>query len=146
MPRKTAVALFRMEMGHDCLSEHLCKINCLSTPTCSWCDEDAIMGRHLGECKSLTNRSQGENDADQLIPSAIGLLLLLLVLVLLERCSSVGSTSLITCLRFDNYITVKVYVTYSLFFYSNGIHPRRSNCKENLLQRAPWSFMRFNSS
>ena len=57
MPRKTAVALFRMETGHDCLAEHLCRINCLPTPICSLCD-DAIMNRHhLGECKSLMNSS-----------------------------------------------------------------------------------------
>ena len=43
MPRKTTVALFRMETGHDCLAEHLCRINCLPTPTCSLCDEDAVM-------------------------------------------------------------------------------------------------------
>lgn len=58
MPRKTAVALFRMETGHDCLAEHLYRINCLTTPICSLCDDDAIMNRHhLGECKSLTNSS-----------------------------------------------------------------------------------------
>ena len=58
MLRQTAVTLFRMEMGHDCLAEHVCRINCLPTPTCSLCGEDAVMNRHhLGECKSLMNSS-----------------------------------------------------------------------------------------
>ena len=37
MPRKTAVALFRMETGHDCLAEHLCRINCLPTDIYAAC-------------------------------------------------------------------------------------------------------------
>ena len=58
MPRKNAVALFRMEVGHDCLAEHLYKIHCLPSPKCTFCMEDEILNKHhLEHCKGLTGNS-----------------------------------------------------------------------------------------
>ena len=55
MLRKTAVALFRMETGHDFLAEHLHRTGCLQKSKCLLCKEDAIMNEcHLSECKTLS--------------------------------------------------------------------------------------------
>ena len=57
MPRKNAVALFRMEVGHDYLAEHLYKIHCLPSPKCTFCMEDEILNNHLEHCKGLMGNS-----------------------------------------------------------------------------------------
>ena len=47
-----------MEVGHDCLAEHLYKRHCLPSPKCRFCTEDEILNKHhLEHCKGLTGNS-----------------------------------------------------------------------------------------
>lgn len=56
LPRKTAVANFRLMTGHDCLAQHLHRIGCKDTPICPLCNLQAIMNaEHLLICPGLSN-------------------------------------------------------------------------------------------
>ncbi|KAJ4436498.1 hypothetical protein ANN_16529 [Periplaneta americana] len=54
LPRKSAVAMFRLITGHDCLSKHLHRIGVLNSPKCLLCarEEDMEM-EHLANCETL---------------------------------------------------------------------------------------------
>ena len=55
MPRETAVALFRLEIGHDCLTKLLHRIGCLPTSKHPLCKQDTIKNKsHLSEFKTLS--------------------------------------------------------------------------------------------
>ena len=51
VPRKSAVAMFRLIMGHDCLSKHLHKIGILPSPNCLLCSKEEEMT--LDHCEEL---------------------------------------------------------------------------------------------
>uniref|UniRef100_A0A8D9AWA7 ribonuclease H n=1 Tax=Cacopsylla melanoneura TaxID=428564 RepID=A0A8D9AWA7_9HEMI len=54
LPRKSAVASFRLLTGHDCLAEHLNRIGCRTTPTCPLCDLNKNMNaEHIAVCPNL---------------------------------------------------------------------------------------------
>jgi len=59
-PRKQAVALFRLNTGHDCLAAHLCLIKVLSYNHCSICKQkNTIMDKvHLLLCPKLDQTSK----------------------------------------------------------------------------------------
>ncbi|KAJ4426006.1 hypothetical protein ANN_27633 [Periplaneta americana] len=54
LPRKSAVAMFRLITGHDCLSKHFHHIGVLNSPKCLLCtrEEDMEM-EHLANCETL---------------------------------------------------------------------------------------------
>ncbi|XP_069671597.1 uncharacterized protein [Periplaneta americana] len=54
LPRKSAMAMFRLITGHDCLSKHLHRIGVLNSPKCLLCtrEEDMEM-EHLANCETL---------------------------------------------------------------------------------------------
>ena len=56
-PRITAVALFRLYTGHDCLAAHLHRLNIYSSPSCVLCNEpnSTMDRRHLLQCSALGN-------------------------------------------------------------------------------------------
>ena len=56
MPRKSAVALFRMEVGHNCLADHLYKIHCLPSPKCTFCMEDEILSLENNNNSSMSQK------------------------------------------------------------------------------------------
>ncbi|KAJ4433864.1 hypothetical protein ANN_16177 [Periplaneta americana] len=54
LPRKSAVAMFRLITGHDCLSKHLHRIGVLNSPKCLLCTrEDDMEMEHLANCETL---------------------------------------------------------------------------------------------
>ncbi|KAI5754580.1 hypothetical protein M8J77_009716 [Diaphorina citri] len=54
LPRKAAVAHFRLLTGHDCLAQHLHKINIKDSPICPLCSLNAPMNSsHLNFCPAL---------------------------------------------------------------------------------------------
>ena len=54
MPRKTAVAKFRLVTEHDYLAKHLNKIGIFSNPNCPLCNnEEEMTEEHLETCKAL---------------------------------------------------------------------------------------------
>ncbi|KAI5717804.1 hypothetical protein M8J77_011529 [Diaphorina citri] len=56
LPRKAAVAKFRLLTGHDCLAQHLNRIGCRDTPTCPLCNQNENMNAdHIAVCPNLTN-------------------------------------------------------------------------------------------
>lgn len=55
-PRKSAVAIFRLLTGHDCLAKHLNRIGILPSPLCPLCDLQEEMDQdHLPQCPALIN-------------------------------------------------------------------------------------------
>ena len=57
-PRKTAVAHFRLNTGHDCLAAHLFRIGIYTSPHCPLCNTDNNMDRtHLLQCQALHSTS-----------------------------------------------------------------------------------------
>ena len=54
MPRKTAVAKFRLITEHDYLAKHLNKIGIFASPNCPLCNsEEEMTEEHLETCKAL---------------------------------------------------------------------------------------------
>ena len=54
LPRKSAVAHFRMLTGHDCLAQHLHKIGVKPSPNCTLCSLNSPMNSsHLLLCPAL---------------------------------------------------------------------------------------------
>ena len=54
MPRKTAVAKFRLITEHDYLAKHLNKIGIFADPNCPLCNnEEEMTEEHLETCKAL---------------------------------------------------------------------------------------------
>ena len=54
VPRKSAVAMFRLITGHDCLSKHLHKIGILPSPNCLLCfKQEEMTLDHLLNCEEL---------------------------------------------------------------------------------------------
>uniref|UniRef100_A0A8D8WMZ3 Uncharacterized protein n=1 Tax=Cacopsylla melanoneura TaxID=428564 RepID=A0A8D8WMZ3_9HEMI len=55
LPRKAAVATFRLMTGHDCLAQHLNRIGCKDSPICPLCSDNALMNaEHLAVCSDLS--------------------------------------------------------------------------------------------
>uniref|UniRef100_A0A8D8XN48 Uncharacterized protein n=1 Tax=Cacopsylla melanoneura TaxID=428564 RepID=A0A8D8XN48_9HEMI len=46
LPRKAAVATFRLLTGHDCLAQHLNRIGCKDSPICPLCSDNALMNAY----------------------------------------------------------------------------------------------------
>ena len=58
VPRKSAVAAFRMFTGHDCMAKHLHRIGILQSPTCPLCSLNEEMDHHhLTRCPTLPNET-----------------------------------------------------------------------------------------
>jgi hypothetical protein len=56
LPRKEAVAKFRLFTGHDCLAQHLHRIGCKDSPIYNLCPQQAEMNAdHLLVCSALLN-------------------------------------------------------------------------------------------
>ena len=55
LPRKTAVAHFRLTTGHDCLAKHLHRINIFPSPQCILCNhpEEEMDQHHLDNCTAV---------------------------------------------------------------------------------------------
>ncbi|KAI5738059.1 hypothetical protein M8J77_002519 [Diaphorina citri] len=54
LPRKAAVAHFRLLTGHDCLAEHLHRFGLKTSPICSLCSLNSPMNSvHLNSCPAL---------------------------------------------------------------------------------------------
>ena len=54
IPRKSAVAMFKLLTGHDCLSKHLHRIDILTSPNCLLCCQEQEMDiDHLASCTAL---------------------------------------------------------------------------------------------
>ena len=54
VPRKSAVAMFRLVMGHDSLNKHFHKIGILPSPNCLLCSKEEEMTlEHLLNCEEL---------------------------------------------------------------------------------------------
>ena len=54
-PRKTAVSIFRLTIGHDCLGSHLHRMGILDSPQCKLCSNGEPQNRdHLITCSALS--------------------------------------------------------------------------------------------
>ncbi|GBN14413.1 hypothetical protein AVEN_201941-1 [Araneus ventricosus] len=54
IPRRDAVAAFRLNIGHDCLAAHLYRFDIFTEPFCLLCDSGEVMKRnHLLRCGAL---------------------------------------------------------------------------------------------
>uniref|UniRef100_A0A8D8ULK8 RNase H type-1 domain-containing protein n=1 Tax=Cacopsylla melanoneura TaxID=428564 RepID=A0A8D8ULK8_9HEMI len=54
LPRKAAVASFRLLTGHDCLNHYLHRLRIKDTPICPLCTQDAVMdAEHIVICPAL---------------------------------------------------------------------------------------------
>lgn len=76
LPRRTAVALFRLETGHDCLGEHLQWMGIVSGSCCSLCGEDIVSNKvHLLHCRRLDTGEKDQKDLTGLYWEAQGLMM-----------------------------------------------------------------------
>jgi hypothetical protein len=68
MPRKEAVARFRLKTGHDCLATHVHKIKVYSTDECTLCmiQGTAMNADHLLNCRKLNSSAQTAGDIAEL--------------------------------------------------------------------------------
>ena len=56
--RRTAIAIFRLTTGHDCLARHLNKLKILPSPFCILCgDEEEMDEEHLYVCATVSTES-----------------------------------------------------------------------------------------
>jgi hypothetical protein len=67
MPRKEAVARFRLKTGHDCLATHLHKIKVYSSDECTLCRiQGTSMNADHQNCGKLDSSAQTSGDIAEL--------------------------------------------------------------------------------
>jgi hypothetical protein len=68
MPRKEAVARFRLKTGHDCLAAHLHKIKVYSSDECTSCriQGTSMNADHLLNCRKLDSSAQTDGNIAKL--------------------------------------------------------------------------------
>jgi hypothetical protein len=67
MPRKEAVARFRLKTGHDCLAAHLHKIKVYSSDECTLCSiQGTSMNADHLNCRKLDSSAQTAGDIAKL--------------------------------------------------------------------------------
>ena len=70
MPRKSAVATFRLFTGHQYLLDHLHKMGIMDSTQCCICNEDqALNQEHLLTCKGLDRKKQLNQEIISLLGS-----------------------------------------------------------------------------